>query len=358
MPRPVLFILLPVLLLALASTACEAQARQAQEAQNTPVLAPTGINVTSTPKAVRSATPNEAGTLAVMQLEATGRAVQADNTHTALTVTMQAKMDLYVIQTQAAQAPAQTATARYQSTANALAVLRITEQSSVWTATAAAPVVAATSAKLIEDAKNAPVRSFGEAWGLVIMDVLGFALVVLIGFALANNGHWFQHSAQVVEDDEPEPVREHWIPEQTGKDLISIPVEVATGKQLRMVADGLARGLSLSHGNFTPSGKGFSELEWRSFVEYCIDHRPPLMTERNPGLKNTAVDASDKLRAYLRNFETRPTPQQARRATDTPLLPVDRQTDTPTDTENGAGEGPTDPFGILPAADEPRKDEG
>ena len=349
MTRPALLLLV----LSIALTACSVSApksaverqREATQAAETPILAPTGENVAATEKPAKTATPNDAGTLAVMALQATERAQEADNVHFAATVAMQAKIDNYVLQTQTAQPRNQTATAQVQATQNALMVMQSTKQVEQWTATAAAPIVAATSAYLIERTKYAAFVTLAEPVGFVL-----FGLSVLL-LSLAALSAVMRKAAPVqAEYDEPEPDREQWhAPEPgqgVGADLVSIPVEVVTGPQLRKLANGLGDGMPFTHNSFTPSENGFSEPQWRNFVNYCLDSK--LATRDKPDLRNSPVTPTERLLRYIMAYKTPPThPRNRPIVVDAAVLPGDRQIDTPIDTRDDRGSGAEDHFNIL-----------
>jgi hypothetical protein len=215
MIRPLLLCALLVLCASACSVAGTAGTPRATErasmVQNSPEAA------YASPIAPRASnTPNEAGTLAVMALNATEKARSEAREMLDRTATMQVKNDAYVAGTQTAQSPGQTATVKAQGTQNALSAVQWTREAARETATYAAPRDEATAVYLRESAKWAPISAVVD-WLAMLLGGLG---VFAIGGALAYVVLTRPHVAPTVEPVEEESTDDTF---GLGPDLLPIP---------------------------------------------------------------------------------------------------------------------------------------
>lgn len=307
--------LLPLLVLLCASVACSTnagaartpqgtpEAQTAQEGQGAALQSKNAIGLSSTATTYASATPNEAGTLAVMSLNATLDTERFERQSATETKGVSLTQSVYVAQTVIAQKPAQVATKNQQSTQNALTLFGMTQSADNRTATAEYPTLVFSVAQSEAQAKAAPFAAFAYP---VFMILGSLALLIIAGGVV-----WVlvQKPAEPTPEIDDETIeREESSPLGTaqypGAIIVSIPQYIASDRQLKIVADALAKGTSLTHANFTPFEKCFSEGGFTKFCDYLSDNVPPFAVRMNPTIKNSAIEPLPSLRHYLKRYAT------------------------------------------------------
>ncbi len=119
-----------------------------------------------------------------------------------------------------------------------------------------------------------------------------------------------------------------------------IPAHIADAKQLEIIANVFARdGFPLSHNNFTPSWRGFSEGGWKRFQDFLANKTPygKWIDETD---HQRGFNVVDGFKDYLKQYVTdAPRPTLGDEPHTTPSQPTENKIDIDTDTKQTGGGG-------------------
>ena len=234
-----------------------------------------------------------------------------------------------------------------QAVSNEQFYLRLTQGSEQATQTKAAPMEAATAAALDAQAKNAPflaviwpiVAFIGSLAGLIIASMFAYLLL---------------RPRQVAADDEAEdcPIDTAGIVVNHSTGTASfpavmqytIPDHIANATQIEIIANVFARdGYPLSHANFTPSWRGFSEGGWKRFQDFLCN-KTPYAEWIDATNHQRGFNVVDGFKQFLKQYITdAPRPTEGELSQTDHFQPVGKQTDIDTDTNipgRGVSEAP------------------